>query len=81
MQSDNTSKKYGDSRPKRFLNRFLRRYGWARRLSGERGATMLEWVLLLGVVALPSYFIILLGLETLVAHYRLVTTINGLPLP
>ncbi len=42
---------------------------------------MLEWLLLLVVVALPSYFIIQLGLETLFAHYRLVTTMNGLPLP
>lgn len=42
---------------------------------------MLEWLLLLAVVALPSYFIIRLALATLFAHYRLVTTINGLPLP
>lgn len=42
---------------------------------------MLEWLLLLAVVALPSYFIIQLALATLFAHYRLVTTINGLPLP
>lgn len=42
---------------------------------------MLEWTLLLGAVAIPAYFIIQLGLETLFAHYRLVTTLNGLPLP
>lgn len=42
---------------------------------------MLEWLLILGVVAIPSYFIIQLGLATLFAHYRLVTTMNGLPLP
>lgn len=42
---------------------------------------MLEWVLLLAAVALPSYFIIQTGLAILFAHYRLVTTINGLPLP
>lgn len=51
------------------------------RKNGERGATMLEWVLLLGAVAIPSYFIIQLGLATLFAHYELVTTLNGLPLP
>ena len=48
---------------------------------GERGATMLEWVLLLAAVALPSYFIIQLGLQTVFGHYQLVTTINGLPFP
>lgn len=42
---------------------------------------MFEWVLLLGAVAIPSYFIIQIGLATLFAHYQLVTTINGLPLP
>ena len=48
---------------------------------GERGATMLEWVLLLAAVALPSYFIIQLGLQTVFGHYQLITTINGLPFP
>lgn len=45
------------------------------------GATMLEWALLLAAIALPSYFIIRLALAALVGHYRLVTTINSLPLP
>ncbi|MEO0514662.1 MAG: hypothetical protein AAF086_05130 [Planctomycetota bacterium] len=61
--------------------RRLQRFRQNGRRNGERGATMLEWLLLLVVVALPSYFIIQLGLETLFAHYRLVTTMNGLPLP
>ncbi len=42
---------------------------------------MLEWTLLLAAVALPSYFVVQLGLATLFAHYRLVTTVNGLPFP
>ncbi|MEM7624875.1 MAG: hypothetical protein AAF333_04525 [Planctomycetota bacterium] len=42
---------------------------------------MLEWVLLLAAIALPSYVIIRLGLDLLYTHYRLVTTLNGLPFP
>jgi len=48
---------------------------------GVRGATMLEWALLLVAIALPSYFIMRIALEALVGHYRLVTTVNGLPFP
>lgn len=58
----------------RGLRRRLRR-------DGERGATMLEWVLLLAAIVLPSYVIIQLGLRLLFAHYQMVTTINGLPFP
>ncbi len=47
----------------------------------NRGATMLEWVLLLAAIALPSYFIMQLALAALVGHYRMVTTINSLPFP
>jgi len=47
----------------------------------QRGATTLEWTLLLAAIALPSYFIIQLALEALVAHYQLVTTVNSLPFP
>ncbi len=55
---------------------------FARSLRGhDRGATTLEWALLLAAIALPSYFIIRLGLALLFTHYRLVTTINGLPFP
>jgi len=58
------------------------RVAWRRlRRGGERGSTMLEWVLLLAVVAFPSYFIIQLGLQALFGHYRLITTVNGLPFP
>ena len=52
---------------------------WKR--DGQRGATTLEWTLLVAAIALPSYGIILLGLETLFAHYRMITTLNGLPFP
>jgi Flp pilus assembly pilin Flp len=47
----------------------------------EAGVTSLEWTLLLAAIALPSYFIMRLALQTLVAHYGMLTTLNGLPLP
>ena len=49
--------------------------------SGDRGATMLEWTLLLGAIALPSLVMIHLGLQAIFGHYQLITTINGLPFP
>ncbi|MEE9405164.1 MAG: hypothetical protein V3V20_09740 [Algisphaera sp.] len=47
----------------------------------QQGATMLEWVLLVAAIALPSYVIIRVGLALLITHYRLVTTLNGMPFP
>lgn len=47
----------------------------------QSGATMLEWALLLAAIGLPSYWIIKLALNTLVAHYQMMTTINSLPFP
>lgn len=50
-------------------------------LVGRQGATSLEWTLLLAGIAIPSYFILMLALNILVQHYRLVTTLNSLPFP
>jgi hypothetical protein len=47
----------------------------------QDGATTFEWTLLLAAIVLPSYFIMRLALETLIAHYGMVTTLNGLPFP
>jgi Flp pilus assembly pilin Flp len=47
----------------------------------ESGATMLEWALLLGVIAIPGYWIIKAALVTLVGHYQMMTTVNGMPFP
>jgi len=53
-----------------------------RRLHRDRsGATSLEWVLLLGVIALPSYFILKMCLLFLLANYRMMTFINAMPFP
>lgn len=52
-----------------------------KRLRDDRGATMLEWCLLLAAVVLPAWVIIRMGLATLAGHYGLVTTINQMPFP
>lgn len=52
-----------------------------KRLQDDRGATMLEWCLLLAAVVLPAWVIIRMGLNLLAGHYGLVTTINQMPFP
>lgn len=52
-----------------------------KRLRDDRGATMLEWCLLLAAVVLPAWVIIRVGLNTLAGHYGLVTTMNQMPFP
>jgi len=47
----------------------------------EGGATMLEYVLLVAVIALPSFFLIKLSLEFLTDYYQMQTMINSLPFP
>lgn len=54
---------------------------WRRRLQNERGATMLEWVLLLVVIALPTAALVTLGLKVLAGHYQLLTALNAMPFP
>jgi hypothetical protein len=50
-------------------------------LRDSRGATTLEWVRLLLVIGLPSYWLLQSALRLLVEHYHMMTTLNGLPLP
>ena len=52
-----------------------------KRFRDDRGATMLEWCLLLAAVVIPAWVIIRMGLNLLAAHYGLVTTINQMPFP
>lgn len=47
----------------------------------DRGATTLEYALLLAAIAIPSYFISMLALDLLIAHYRMMTLLNSLPVP
>jgi len=55
---------------------------WLRRLHcEERGATTLEWALLLAAVAIPVITIVYYGLAILAGHYGLVTTLNQMPFP
>ena len=64
------------------LNHTTRLKRLLRRLThDQQGATTLEWALLLGVIAFPSYYIIQAALSALVAHYQMVTTLNALPFP
>jgi len=50
-------------------------------LRSQQGATMLEWVLLLGFIAIPSFLIMRVGMETLLGHFDLILTINAMPFP
>ena len=57
---------------RRALRQFIR---------NRRGATMLETVLLLAAVAIPSYLIIQLALRALLGFYHMMTTLIELPFP
>ncbi len=50
-------------------------------VSDDSGQVTLEWALVLAAVALPMYFIIVVCLNLLVAHYRMVTFMETLPFP
>ena len=52
-----------------------------KRFREDRGATMIEWCLLLAMVVIPAWVIIRWGLYTLAGHYGLVTTMNQMPFP
>lgn len=47
----------------------------------DRGATGLEFCLLLAAVVLPSVAIIRLALKVLAEHYEMLVTLNALPMP
>lgn len=52
-----------------------------RLIRSRRGATMLETVLLLAAIAIPSYLIIQLALRALIGFYQMMTTLIELPFP
>lgn len=47
----------------------------------ESGTTTLEWLLLLGAIAIPSIYIFTISLNAVVDYYRMMTTLNSLPFP
>jgi hypothetical protein len=50
-------------------------------VADDRGATTLEWTLLLVALGIPAYWFAKMALDTLVAYDGMITTINGLPFP
>lgn len=58
------------------LGRSLRRL-----VCEEKGATTLEWAMLLMAIAIPSVTILAFSLDLLVRHYRMLTAVNSLPFP
>ena len=53
-----------------------------RRLTHDRtGQMTIEWALVLVAVALPFYYVFRLCLELLVAHFQMLTFLQGLPFP
>lgn len=63
-------------KPARSIRRVLRRL-----MRDQRGATGLEFALLLAAIVLPSYIVILYGLDILAEQYRLIVTLNAMPMP
>ena len=56
--------------------------GVLRRLCQDtRGQITIEWALVLAAVALPFYFVFRICLDLLVAHFQMVTFLQGLPFP
>lgn len=47
----------------------------------DAGQATIEWALVLAAVALPMFFIIVVCLNLLMAHYRMVTFMETLPFP
>ena len=47
----------------------------------DAGATTLEWALLLGAIAIPSYYLFRYAQHMLEEIYRMMTTLNALPFP
>lgn len=50
-------------------------------MKDQRGATTLEWTLILAAFVLPGYAILRLCASVLIQQYQLFVTLNGLPLP
>ena len=53
----------------------------AKMSSDDAGQLTVEWALVLAAIALPMYAVILVCLNLLAAHYRMVTFMETLPFP
>lgn len=71
-QSDAESKPSEQPKADRSLKALLR---------DEAGTTSLEWLLLLGAIAIPSIVIFTISLNAVIDYYRMMTTLNSLPFP
>ena len=60
----------------RRASRRLKRLG-----ADDAGQMTVEWALVLGLVALPMYFICVVCLNLLVAHFEMITFLETLPFP
>jgi hypothetical protein len=49
--------------------------------SGEAGQTTVEWALIMAAIGLPLFWVFMMLLDLLTAHYRMVTFIETLPFP
>jgi len=55
---------------------------WPSRLWQDcRGAATMDYVLLIGVIAIPSILILRMTLNGLVAYYGMMASLNALPMP
>ena len=47
----------------------------------QRGATAIEYLLVIGAIVLPSYVMIQMMLDLLVTYYQITVDLNGMPFP
>ena len=46
-----------------------------------RGQVTVEWAMVLGVIALPMYFVLKLCMALLVVHFQMVSFLQTIPFP
>ena len=67
------------ARVKAWTNFFLSRL--RRLVADDRGATTLEWALLMAAIAIPTYWTFRIALAMIVDYYTMMTLLNNLPFP
>jgi len=67
--------------------RWVRRLIFRRSMVGKafhrdrRGATSLEYCLLIAAIGIPTYLIIFMAFDLIVSYYEMSSTLNALPFP